>query len=191
MALESATVISDLVITNPVSGDPVSQGDDHMRLIKAVLKATPLVIDRAYTEYTANANIASIIPLDDTIPQDTEGVQIISVSITPKSTTNRIRLRFQGTVVSAVSSVNVIAAVFNSSSTSALRTTYAATGGVDFATTLYLEHEYVPASTSAQTFTVRVGSQTGAAFRMNGAASARFFGGTMAATLIVEEIQAS
>lgn len=41
MALESATYISDLVSTNPVGAtDPKSQGDDHIRLIKAAVKAT-------------------------------------------------------------------------------------------------------------------------------------------------------
>lgn len=40
MALETGTHISDLVATNPTSGDPVSQADDHMRLIKSAVKAT-------------------------------------------------------------------------------------------------------------------------------------------------------
>lgn len=40
MGLESATFISDLVTTNPPGNDLRSQGDDHLRLIKAVLKAT-------------------------------------------------------------------------------------------------------------------------------------------------------
>lgn len=40
MALESATYINGLVSTNPTSGDPKSQGDDHLRLIKAAVKAT-------------------------------------------------------------------------------------------------------------------------------------------------------
>ena len=38
MALESATYISELVDTNPVVGDPVGQGDDHLRMLKVVLK---------------------------------------------------------------------------------------------------------------------------------------------------------
>lgn len=38
MALETATHINDLVTTNPAGGDDVSQGDDHLRLIKDVLK---------------------------------------------------------------------------------------------------------------------------------------------------------
>ena len=40
MALESATYISGLVNTNPSGSDSISQGDDHLRLIKSVLKNT-------------------------------------------------------------------------------------------------------------------------------------------------------
>lgn len=39
MALETVAHISDLVATNPTSGDPVSQGDDHIRNIKTALLA--------------------------------------------------------------------------------------------------------------------------------------------------------
>lgn len=40
MALESGTYISDLVVTNPAASDSRSQGDDHLRLIKATVKNT-------------------------------------------------------------------------------------------------------------------------------------------------------
>ncbi len=40
MPLESATTIDQLVITNPVATDPLAEADDHIRLIKAALKAT-------------------------------------------------------------------------------------------------------------------------------------------------------
>jgi len=40
MGLESATYISGLVDTNPAGSDNISQGDDHLKLIKAVLKTT-------------------------------------------------------------------------------------------------------------------------------------------------------
>lgn len=38
MALESANWITQLVQANPVDGDPVGEGDDHLRMIKTVLK---------------------------------------------------------------------------------------------------------------------------------------------------------
>ena len=40
MGLETGSYISDLVATNPTSADPKSQGDDHIRLLKSVLKTT-------------------------------------------------------------------------------------------------------------------------------------------------------
>lgn len=40
MALESGSFIDDLTITNPPGTDSKSQGDDHLRLIKKVVKAT-------------------------------------------------------------------------------------------------------------------------------------------------------
>lgn len=39
MSLESAGFIKDLVPTNPEGTDPKSAGDDHLRMIKAVLKS--------------------------------------------------------------------------------------------------------------------------------------------------------
>lgn len=40
MPLETGTTIADLVSTNPAATDGLGQADDHIRLIKAVLKAT-------------------------------------------------------------------------------------------------------------------------------------------------------
>ena len=40
MGLESGTYISDLVVSNPASGDLKSQGDDHIRLLKSTIKTT-------------------------------------------------------------------------------------------------------------------------------------------------------
>lgn len=38
MALETGTYINDLVVTNPTASDKKNQGDDHLRLIKTLLK---------------------------------------------------------------------------------------------------------------------------------------------------------
>ena len=40
MALESTTFISGLVVTNPTSSDNISDGDNHIRLLKSTVKAT-------------------------------------------------------------------------------------------------------------------------------------------------------
>ena len=38
MALETASWVTQLVDTNPTASDPVSEGDDHLRMVKKVLK---------------------------------------------------------------------------------------------------------------------------------------------------------
>lgn len=40
MPVESATYVSDLDVNQPVAGDPVAEGDNHLRLIKQALKTT-------------------------------------------------------------------------------------------------------------------------------------------------------
>lgn len=56
MALESATYINGLVATNPVSTDGLAQADDHLRLIKATIKATFPNITGAVTVTQADLN---------------------------------------------------------------------------------------------------------------------------------------
>lgn len=56
MALETGTYISDLVSTNPVSNDPKNAGDDHLRLLKATIKATFPNISGAVTATHAELN---------------------------------------------------------------------------------------------------------------------------------------
>ncbi len=62
MALETANYINDLTITNPTASDPKSQGDDHIRMLKAVLKEcfagfTGAVIITATETGTADAHV--------------------------------------------------------------------------------------------------------------------------------------
>lgn len=57
MALETATYIDGLVVTNPTATDPKSQGDDHLRLLKSTVKATFPSIAGAVTATQDELNI--------------------------------------------------------------------------------------------------------------------------------------
>ena len=56
MGLESATYIDDLVITNPTGSDDRSTADDHLRLIKSVLKTSFPTINGAVTAALSEIN---------------------------------------------------------------------------------------------------------------------------------------
>lgn len=74
MALESATYIDGLVSTNPVSGDPVSQADDHLRLLKSTVKATfpnltgPVNATQAQLNHTVGVTSAIQTQIDAKLP---------------------------------------------------------------------------------------------------------------------------
>ena len=74
MGLETATYISQLVDTNPTSSDPVSQGDDHLRLIKEVLQAQFTTLGAAAVTTTA----AELNLLDGKTTLDVEGTAVLS-----------------------------------------------------------------------------------------------------------------
>ena len=57
MGLEAATYIGGLVITNPAGTDNLSQADDHMRLIKTVLKNSFPNITSAVNATPAQLNL--------------------------------------------------------------------------------------------------------------------------------------
>jgi hypothetical protein len=148
------------------------------------------VVDSVHAAYTTNASLSTTIPFDDTVPQNTEGTQILSVTITPKSASNILRLRFRGTGAAAITNTPVICALFRDSTASALCADYALTIiGTVQAGNMTLTHEVAAGSTSATTFKIRVGASLGA-MAMNGVSGGRKFGGVMAATLTVEEVRA-
>ena len=60
MGLETGTYIDDLVSTNPLAADNVSQGDNHLRLIKAVLKASFPSVDMAVNAIHASSSAPAV-----------------------------------------------------------------------------------------------------------------------------------
>ena len=60
MALENAAFVDGLVIENPSGSDTIAQGDDHIRLIKKVLKATFPDADTAQSLFPSSGFYASL-----------------------------------------------------------------------------------------------------------------------------------
>ena len=132
--------------------------------------------------YTASADLTTVIPFDDTTPLITEGTQIISISVTTTTTTQKVRMSLNG-IAGGGNSVEMTAAVFRGSTCVGVTGT---TAGAGFAGTftgpIQLDIEDAPASASTFTYTVRVGPNAGT-MRMNGTASGRLYGGTAATIL--------
>ena len=116
MALETGTYISDLVSTNPVSSDNISQGDDHIRLLKSTIKATFPNITGAVTPTHTDLNKLtssgspqfSTIELghasDTTITRSAAGVIAVEGGVVPKE--NRANTFTAAQIISVTDNTN-------------------------------------------------------------------------------------
>jgi hypothetical protein len=172
--LGSGAIVSGLVASGVV-------GTNHMGTNNHVA-----VVDRGYDEYTTNADIATAIPQDDSIPQVGEGTQILSVTITPKSATNRLRISFRGTV-SASQVTSCACALFRDGAANAKAASNLTIASAAYTANLALVFEESAGSTSSTTYTLRVGPGAGT-MRLNGNTSSREYGGAQRATLVIEEL---
>lgn len=129
------------------------------------------------------------IPLDDTIPQNTEGFQILSVSITPKSASNKLKISINTFLMNSNASSNTHQmALFQDSNANAIAATCQA-NGTQFMTQMSLIHYMTAGTTSSTTFNVRVGNNAAGTTTVNGSAGARLYGGVGMSSITVEEIQ--
>jgi hypothetical protein len=97
MALETVTYISDLVATNPASGDTLNQTDDHLRIIKSGLKTTFPNVTGAVTATHSDLNRI----LTSMTAQSASGTAIDFTSI--PSWVKRITVIFSGVSTSGTS----------------------------------------------------------------------------------------
>lgn len=155
------------------------------------LPAGSVIQSIAAAPYTANTNITSNVPADNTRPQITEGTEILTVTIVPQKATSILRLRFRGQASVNVANGLVIASIHKVGQADAIATVYGQQPSSSFAIPLAIDTDIVAGGTSAVTFTVRVGNNNSPnATSLNGALGSPLFGGASAATLIVEEIKA-
>jgi hypothetical protein len=129
------------------------------------------------------------IPLDDTIPQNTEGDQYMSLAITPTSATHKLKIDvvFNGSVSVAEW---IIVALFQDSTANALAVAppYLSTGtGI---ATVTFSYYMTAGTTSATTFKVRAGKVSSGTMTFNGFSGARKFGGAIASSITITELTA-
>jgi len=131
----------------------------------------------------------TVVPFDDTIPQNTEGNEVMTLAITPKSATNKLLIQI---IFSCSHSVNddFLAAMFQDSTAGALASTMInRVGGLESSHGSF-NHFMTSGTTSATTFKLRIGSPSAGTLTFNGVNGARRLGGSIASSITITEIQA-
>jgi hypothetical protein len=124
------------------------------------------------------------IPQDDTIPQNTEGDQVLTLAITPTYSTSKLEIFFSGLVTGAnLKWVQV--ALFQDATASAINAnSYNINNHSD---SCQLRHIMTSGTTSSTTFKIRVGLDSGTCYINGDAAGVQTMGGVSATNLIINE----
>lgn len=133
--------------------------------------------------------LSTVMPADDTIPQQTEGDEILTVTITPTNINSKI------IVTAKFYAVNVVVASFSGTAAIFRDATSDALGAVQYSaeaesTTIALDVNDIPATALvATTFKLRSGPTVAPnTFEVNGFNGSRKYGGVASCTLTAWEI---
>lgn len=140
------------------------------------------------TPYTTYSSTSTIIPNDDTIPQNTEGAEFLTVTITPTSASNRLRIEVDAPVMAPSGAIYIIGAIFQDSTANALAVSSITPGVTNYLQSMRISHEMAAGTTSATTFKLRIGPSGGTVY-INGISTGRLFGGAGAIRMRVTEIK--
>ena len=149
---------------------------------------TDAVLQVRHFQTGAVANATSTIPNDDSIPQNNEGAEFMTLSITPKSASNKLLIQVVMCGGANDGARQITSALFQDSTANALATVghyqVQSTGMV----TVTFNHYMTAGTTSATTFKVRGGASIGN-YTLNGYNNTtRTMGGVTASSITITEI---
>lgn len=144
---------------------------------------------QAATPYTANADLTTAVPSDDTIPQITEGTEILTITFTPKHASSAIFVIASFGVFANSTTGDAVCSLFKSTSTNALQVSAAhglSAGNVQSIPPIF--YKEAPGSVTPIVYSIRAGASTGT-LRFNGSTAARAWGGAASCQLWVVEVR--
>lgn len=144
------------------------------------------VVQVKYVENVAYADITANIAYDAGYPEVTEGAQVLSDSITPNNAANKIQVDVLLNLGTA-GTQNVTGAVFKDGATNAIASGFQYIA-VNESGQIKIRKTIDAGSTSAQTFTVRVGGPSNNT-AINGANGAIKHGGSLISSMTLTEIK--
>jgi hypothetical protein len=181
-AATSTQIVADMIF------QVIYDGVDYVLLGTGSGGDTKLVQRVEGTPNTTYSSITTALPVDDSIPQNTEGGEVCTVTITPTSATNRLVIHAQFFGASDTALATVLA-LFKGTTTDALAARSHQAGAANALFALDIMHEMEAGTTSPVTFKLRAGNNAGATTYVNGTSAGRRFGGVAACRISVEEIK--
>lgn len=146
-----------------------------------------VVVQVVSTQTGATATGSVAIPVDDTIPQNTEGTEFMTLAVTPTDAANKLQIDIV-IFLTGPAAKWLIVALFQDTTANALAVGAAFNETNTAGMTVKFTHHMVAGTTSATTFKVRAGCHDATAIRMNGQGAVRLWGGVVASSITITEI---
>jgi len=151
--------------------------------------ATGFAVQVVTSSYNAVATGTTVMPLDDTIPQITEGNEYMTVTITPKATTHTLVIEADF-LYSTSANAHTVWALFQDATANALAADTMYQAVTSQLMTSRLIYTMAAGTTSATTFRLRIGPASAATTTFNGTGGGRLFGAITKSTMTVTEYKA-
>lgn len=163
---------------------------DGSAKIPLVLNSSGVPIQMVNVQDGAFHSGLTTIPFDDTIPQNTEGDQYLSLSITPNNASNILKIDVVLNVT--FTSINAVAALFQDSLPNALcaQATNDYNQTNEGVTKITFTYFMTAGTTSPTTFKVRAGPTGGLTLYVNALNGGRILGGVNYSSMTITEIKA-
>jgi hypothetical protein len=191
----SGTTGVSQVENNSITNEDITSGIDAGKLTAGTLPIARLqngaTLQTVYAQTTNPIEIAGVIPPDNTKPQNTEGNEVLTATITPSSATSKILIQagIAGTLGNAAGTITI--AFFRDNIADALASAWVSTS-TGYGLIMPLTYQDSPSSTSAITYKVRLGYPgTGAGMYVNRSTFGNaVYNGTMTSWMTLTEIKA-
>jgi len=136
----------------------------------------------------AVATGTTVMPYNDTIPQNNEGDEYLTVAITPAHASNTlyISVSLHGGHSETLGASTI--AIFQDTTANALACGSQFKGRAQDTNSMSLQYKMAAGTTSATTFKLRAGGGGSGTFTLNGRSSARIFGGVQTTAITVMEV---
>ena len=128
----------------------------------------------------------TVMPIDDTIPQNTEGDEYMTLTITPTSATSKLLIEISALLATSAGQW-IVGAIFQDTTADALAGGYFYEPNGNAGKELTIRHYMTAGTTSATTFKFRAGVHTSGTLYFNGS-NARYLGGVAASSITITEI---
>lgn len=187
---DHAVTMTNKTLTTPTIASFANATHDHSDAAGGgvLAKQSGDMVQMVNTQTGAVNTGTTVMPFDNTIPQNTEGDEYMTLAITPTSATNKLLIEVEA-FVGSTASQRMSVALFQDSTASALAATSEFHPNVNTMEAVSLRHYMTTGTTSSTTFKVRIGGDGAGTTTFNGVSAGRIFGGVCASSITITEIQ--